>query len=55
MARVTPEELRKAYRKEKDPSIKIRMAAINMVCMNNCSIQDAADSLMKCPNWVSGW
>lgn len=55
MATIRPEDLRKAYRKERDPRVKIRMAAVNMVCMNNESIQHTADSLMQCPNWVSMW
>ena len=55
MPAVKSEDLKKAYKKERDPRVKIRMAAVNMVCMNNESIQHAADSLMQCPNWVSFW
>ena len=46
MATARPENLKKVYRKERDPRIKIRMAAMNMVCMSNESIQHTADSLM---------
>ena len=55
MAKVTPEELKRVYKKEKDPpNVKSRMGAINAVCMNNCSIR----MLQTCscsPNRVSGW
>ena len=30
MSAVKPENLKKAYRKEKDPRVKIRMAAVNI-------------------------
>ncbi len=50
-----PEGFRKAYKKERDPKVVKRMAAVNMVCMNSQSIQHTADSLMQCPNWVSFW
>lgn len=55
MATIRPENLRKAYRKERDPRVKIRMVAVNMVCMDNESIRHTADSLMRCPNWVAMW
>ncbi len=55
MPAAKPEDLRKAYKKERDPKVVKRMAAVNMVCMNNESIQHVADSLMQCPNWVSFW
>ena len=51
----TPKDLRNAYKKEKDPRVRARMAAVNRVCMNNDSIQKTADSLMQSPNWVSFW
>ena len=35
------------------PWVKIRMAAINMVCMNNESIHHTTNSLMQYLNWVS--
>ena len=52
---VKPEDLKKAYKKEKDLRVKIRMAAVNMVCMHDDTIQTTADRLMQCPNWVSFW
>ena len=53
MTTTKPEDLRKAYKKEKDPHVVKRMAAVNMVCVHGDSIQDTADSLMQCPNRVS--
>ena len=50
-----PEDLKKAYKKEKDPRVKIRMAAVNMVAIRGKSLQETADNLMQCPNWVSYW
>ena len=50
-----PEDLKKAYKKEKDIRIKVRMVAVNMVVFNNESIAHTADLLMQCPDWVSSW
>ena len=55
MEQTTPEDLKEAYKSEKDPRVVRRMAAVNMVCMRGKSIRDAADDLMRCPNWVSFW
>ena len=55
MPAVKPEDLKKAYKKEKDPRVKIRMAAVNMVCINGRNVREAADNLMQCPSWVSFW
>ena len=55
MVTVRPEDLREAYRKERNSRVKIRIAALNMVCMNNESIQHAADSLTQCPHRVFIW
>ena len=49
MTTTRPEDLKKAYGKKRDPRVKIRMVAVNMVCMNNESIQHTTDSLMQCP------
>ena len=53
MASIKPEDFKKAYKKEEDPCVKIRMAAVNMACFQNVSIKTTADSLMHCRNWVS--
>ena len=55
MDKTTPEDLRAAYKREKDPKVIKRMATVNMVCMNDESIKHTADSLMQCSDWVSMW
>ena len=50
-----PEDLKNAYKKEKDARIKIRMAAVNMVIFKNASIEHTADSLMQSTDWVFLW
>ena len=49
------DELKIAYKKEKEPRILQRMLAVNMVCVREKTIQDTAESLMQCPDWVSKW
>ena len=51
MSDVKYKELKEAYNKEKDLRIGARITAVNMVCRQGKSIQDAADS----PAWVSKW
>ena len=55
MVEISKEEFRQAYRKEKDPRVVRRMAAVNMAYYNRESTQHVADSLMQCPNWVLKW
>ncbi len=55
MTTVTSKDLKKAYKKEKDLHVRARILAVNMVCMNNESIQFAADTLLQCPTWVAMW
>jgi len=55
MAEIPREEFKRAYRKEKDPRVVKRMAAVNMAHYNRESAQHVADSLMQCPNWVLMW
>jgi len=55
MAETKPEELKEAYKKERDPRVRVRMAAVNAVCILDCSISDTAELLMQSPNWVSHW
>lgn len=45
MTTTTPEDLKKAYKKERDFRVKIKTAAVNMVCMNNESIMYTAELL----------
>jgi len=46
MAETKPEDLRKAYRREKDPRVVKRMVAVNSVCMEKMDIGKTADLLM---------
>lgn len=55
IATMRRDDLKKAYREEKDPRAKIRVATVNMMCMNNGNIRHTADPLMQCPNRVSMW
>ena len=55
MVETSREEFKQAYRKEKDPRVVKRMAAVNMAYYNQESTQHVADSLMQCPNWVLTW
>ena len=55
MTVIKPEDLKKAYKKEKNLKISRRMAAVNMVCVYGKSMQETADYLMQCPNWVDMW
>jgi len=55
MAATNPEDLKKAYKKERDPRVRVRMVAANMVCILDYSISDTAELLMECPDLVSHW
>jgi len=55
MAATNPEDLKKAYKKERDPRVRVRMVAANMVCILDYSISDTAELLMECPDRVSHW
>lgn len=49
------DQFKRAYKQEKDLKVSRRMLAVNMVCINDQSIQHTADYLMQCPDWVSMW
>jgi len=53
MEETDPEELRKAYKREKDPRVRARMAAASMVCVKKVDAGKAADYLMQSPDRVS--
>jgi len=53
MTETKPEELKEAYKREKDPRVRARMAAVNAVCILDCSISDTAELLMQSPNRVT--
>ena len=50
MVETSKEEFKQAYRREKDPRVAKRMAAVNMAYYNQESTQYVAGSLMQCPN-----
>jgi len=52
MEETDPEDLRKAYRKERDPGVRARMVAVNSVCVK-MDVGKTADLLMQCPDRVS--
>jgi len=55
MAETKPEDLKKAYRKERDSGVRARMAAVNAVCVKKVDVGKTADCLMQCPDRVSHW
>ena len=48
-------ELEKAYKKEKDYKIRIRMVTVRMVRVRNMSVNETADIQGCSPNWVRNW
>ena len=49
------EELEKACKKEKNHKVRTRMIAVRMVRARNISVDETADILIRCPNWVRNW
>ena len=49
------EELKEAYRKEKDPRVAARMLAVHTVYVRKAGIDDAAAHLMRSARWVRNW
>ena len=49
------EELEKAYRKEKDSRVILRMLAVYMVRVRKMSVSEAAANLMRSDRWVHTW
>ena len=46
------DDLKKAYKKEKDLRVRARILAVNMACSEGFKINEAAACLMQCPDWV---
>ncbi len=46
---------KESIQERKGSQVRARILAVNMACMNNTSIQFAADTLLQCPNWVAMW
>ena len=49
------EELKEAYRKEKDPKAVARMLAACMVYVRKAGIDETAVHLMQSARWVRNW
>ena len=49
------EELKEAYRKEKDPRVVARMLAVHMVYVRKAGIDETAAHLMRSARWVHNW
>ena len=49
------EELKEAYRKEKDPMVAARMLAVHMVYVRKAGIDETAAHLMRSARWVRNW
>ena len=49
------EELKKAYKKEKDYKIRIRMVTVRMVRVLNMSVEETASLQVRCLAWVRDW
>ena len=48
-------DLKKAYKKEKDHRVGARILAINMVYNEGFKINEATACLMQCPDWIGIW
>ena len=46
------EELEKAFKKEKDHKVRVRMAAVHVVHMLDMSVEETARIQALCPTWV---
>ena len=55
MDKTKREELEKAYRKEKDSRVVLRMLAVHMVCVRKMSVGETAANLMRSERWVHKW
>ena len=49
------DDLKKAYKKEKDHRVRARILAVNMVCNEGLKINEATAYLMQCPDWIGIW
>ncbi|MDI1495626.1 MAG: hypothetical protein K8823_934 [Cenarchaeum symbiont of Oopsacas minuta] len=48
-------QLKDAHRKEREPNIRDRIVAVQMVHVNNMNIGEVAASLFRTPEWVNQW
>ena len=49
------DDLKKAYKKEKDLRVRARILAVNVVYNEGFKINETAACLMQCPDWVGIW
>ena len=49
------DELKRAYKKEKDLRVRARILAVNMVCNEGFKIKETAACLMQYPDWIEMW
>ena len=55
MRETNKEDLKKAYKSEKDPRIKVRILAMHMVRVRKKGIDGTAADLMQSERWVHNW
>ncbi len=55
MGETEREELKEAYRKEKDPMVAARMLVVHMVYVRKAGIDETAAHLMRSARWVRNW
>ena len=55
MRETNKEDLKQAYKSEKDPRIKIRILAVHMVRVRKKGIDETAADLMQSERWVHNW
>ena len=55
MGETEREELKEAYRKEKDPMVAARMLVVHMVYVRKVGIDETAAHLMRSARWVRNW
>ena len=55
MRETNKEDLKQAYKSEKDSRIKIRIFAVHMVRMHKKSIDETAADFMQSERWIHNW
>lgn len=55
MRETNKDDLKQAYKSEKDPWIKIRILAVHMVRVRKKGIDETAADLMQSERWVHSW
>ena len=55
MRETNKEDLKQAYKSEKDPQIKIRILAVHMARVRKKGIDETAADLMQSERWIRNW